>query len=96
MTANNQRTTPGISSALDVPVRSDGEYVKRAIILMVCGERPVSLSRVLRRFAAASNGSLWWLAPVLKDGKKISGGIDGSVRENPGPCLIWGCGTYIA
>ncbi len=41
---------------------------------MVSGERPVSLSRVLRRFAAASSGSLWCLAPVLKDGRKISGG----------------------
>ena len=37
--ANNQQATPGISSALDVPVTSNGEYVKRARILMVCGER---------------------------------------------------------
>ena len=39
VTANNQRTTPGISSALDVPVTREGKYVKRARILMVYGER---------------------------------------------------------
>ena len=35
MTADNL----GISSALDVPVISDGEYVKRTRIHMILGER---------------------------------------------------------
>ncbi len=39
ITANNQRATPGIRSALDVPVTGSALYVRRARILMVFGER---------------------------------------------------------
>jgi hypothetical protein len=56
MTANNHRATPGIRSALDVPVTSAGEYVKRASVLMAYGERGWRLCAGLRRFAAVPKG----------------------------------------
>ena len=39
ITANNHRATPGIRSALDVPVTRSALYVRRARILMVFGEK---------------------------------------------------------
>jgi len=96
MTANNQWATPGIRSASDVPVTRGGEVCEKRWNFHGFWRERTCPSHGVRRFAAVSNGWLWWLAPVLKDWKWVSGEMDDPAREKLEGFLIHGRGTYIA
>jgi hypothetical protein len=59
MTANNQQATPGISSALDVPVMHGSKEEKSALFQGVAKKMVLRFLWMVRRFAAERQAPLW-------------------------------------
>ncbi len=83
MSANHQRATQGISSALDVPVTSGSEYVKRARVLMAYGERGWRFCAGAAAFCSSAEGMTVVIGPSSEGREKDQRGKRWSrVRES--------------